>query len=125
MNIYNYSRYTKLDQYGSWLLSSINKLERHRNSDLAEELLVELFSTLTLQVIQRFNEEEKLMRDLMVPKVVNNWQHTEHRVLLEEMTQLHCDIMHKQAPPLLEAIPLLAERIKQHIACFDVSIGSQ
>lgn len=103
-------------------LSSIRLLDESEDSLLSNQRFCDLWSDITLQVIERFNAEKLLMQQIKIPEILYFQQHFEQRKFLEDLIQVHFEIMHLVAPPLEEVVPVWIAKFKQHVAGFDFAM---
>lgn len=102
--------------------SSIRLLDESECNFLSNERLRDLWSDITIQVIECFNAEKLIMQQIKIPEILCFQQHFEQRKFLEELIQVHFEIMHFVAPPLEEVVPVWIARLKQHVAGFDFAM---
>ena len=103
-------------------LSSIRLLDESESNDLSNERFCDLWSDITLQVIEHFNAEKLLMQQIKIPEIICFQQRFEQNKFMEELIQVHFEIMHFVAPPLEEVVPVWIARFKQHVAGFDFAM---
>lgn len=102
--------------------SSIRILDESESNVLSNEGLRDLWSDITLQAIERFSAEKLLMQQIEIPEIFYIQQHFEQKIFLEELIQVHFEIMHFVAPPLEEVVPVWIARLKQHVTGFNAAM---
>jgi hemerythrin-like metal-binding protein len=88
----------------------------------SEEAVSDALSRLTIQIHEHFKTEENFMASLNIPAAMFLQHEQAHTQIVEELTEIHLEIMHGLGVPFEEIINRVAAYVNHHVLEFDLLI---
>lgn len=111
-----------IDQQHDQLFDSLRRITALDDQRLNEEKVVDQLTRLNQQIHQHFLSEEALMKRVSMPADELAAHQAEHLRILEELTQIHLNIMQGKLLRVSDVVEQISHWISTHIVDFDLAI---
>ncbi len=111
-----------IDMQHDQLFELLKRVTPLHESGLNEEKVVDQLTRLNQHIHQHFRSEEALMLRLGMPTDELTKHQLEHLRILEEMAQLHLNIMHGSSSRVSDVFEQISGWITKHVLDFDLNM---
>jgi len=111
-----------IDQQHEQLFDSLQRIKALYDHQLSDEKVIDQLTRLNELIYQHFIAEEALMKQVNMPVEQIMLHQSEHLRILEELAQIHLNIMYGRQHQVSEVIDQVIAWISAHTLDFDLPI---